>query len=421
MIEFKINDYITLKLERDETIIYVASEPFTKCKYLLLEIPENEIDSYDEINSIDEAAELLDGSLEALNDHLYEDDYNLVKVKIPPLDEFWAHSSNLQAWAENGYDTRLLHSNLAFPLLRKLTKAGDPQARRIFNEEIVKRFLNGPDSVRQFLCVDGYINSLSREQKRLLFKSEAETSVIEGIEDIIDYELGVCVLRLESGGQCFMLRDGKVVGLTLGDDKLSVFPETIRELKSLEFLRISLMGINTIPNWLGELKSIKQLKLSHIKTKELPDSIGELRSLEHLDISYNQLKYLPESMGTLSSLKTLDVSYNNLEELPESVGNLTSLKELDINSNKIKRLPKSIGNLSALEDLSASRNKLKYLPDSMRNLISIKTLGLSHNPIQIIPKFLSRLPSLENIYLFGLKIPLELKMAFKRNKIELSF
>ncbi len=396
MVEFKINDYIILKLEESETIIYVASEPFIQCKFLLLEIPEGEIDSLDEINSIDEAAEFLDGSLEALNDILYEDDYDLVKVKIPPLEEFWAHSSNLQAWAENGYDMRLLHSNLAFPLLRRLTKAGDPQARKIFKEEIVERFLNGPDSVRQFLCVDNYIYLLSREERRLIFIFEAEASVIEGIEDLIDYELGVCVLRLKSGGQWFMLRDGRVVGLTLGDDKITVFPETIRELKSLEFLNFSLKGINKIPDWLGELKSLKQLRLSGKKIEELPDSIGELRSLEHLNLSYNQLKRLPESMGNLTKLKTLDMKNNNLEELPKWIGNLTSLEELDINYNK-----------------------LQLLTYRMEKLISLRTLRLNDNPLIKIPNCLSKLPSLKEICLYNTDVPLNQKKKFNRKKTEL--
>jgi len=389
MIEFKINDYITLKLVEDETIIYVANEPFKQCKFLLLEIPEGEIDSLDEIDSIDEAAELLDGSLEMLDD---END-DLIEVRIPPLDGFWAHSSNLQAWAENGYDTRLLHSNLAFPLLKKLTKAGDLQARKIFKEEIVKRFLKGPDSVRQFLCVREYVNSLSREERRLLFKSEAEASVIEEIEDMTDDELEVCVLRLESGGQWFMLRDGKVVGLTIGDDKITVFPETIRELKSLEFLNFTVQGINKIPNWLGELKSLKQLKISYAKIEALPDSIGELRSLKHLSLSYNQLKRLPESMGNLTKLKTLDMSHNNLEELPKWIGYLTSLEELDLNSNKFQ-----------------------LLTYRMEKLVALKSLTIFGNPIERIPNCLTKLPSLKKIFLFDVKIPLEQKRAFKRNK-----
>ena len=79
------------------------------------------------IESIDEAVEKLDRSLEGASENL----------KVPPETEFWGHCSNMQVWAEYNYDTRLLHSNLAFPLLKRLYEAGDTIAQRVFQEEIV--------------------------------------------------------------------------------------------------------------------------------------------------------------------------------------------------------------------------------------------------------------------------------------------
>ena len=54
--------------------------------------------------------------------------------------EFRANCSNLQAWVENGYDTRLLHRNLAFPLLKKLTNVGDLHAKKVFKDEIANKY-----------------------------------------------------------------------------------------------------------------------------------------------------------------------------------------------------------------------------------------------------------------------------------------
>ena len=127
MQEFKVNEHITLKLENGKTNIHVAGKLFRQCKYLLLEIPINEVDSFDEIQSIDEAAEKLD--------HTMENELRPESL-IPPEVEFWGHCSNLQAWYEQKYDSRLLHSNLAFPLIRKLTDVGDPLAKQIFKEEL---------------------------------------------------------------------------------------------------------------------------------------------------------------------------------------------------------------------------------------------------------------------------------------------
>ena len=122
--KFVVNNYLELRLNGKETVIYVNGERFNQCKFLLLNIPVSEIQSFDDIESIDEAAEKLDGSL--------EEDISVKEVGIPPEVEFWGHSSNLQVWVENDYDTRLLRMNLAFPLLKRLTEVGDPIAKRVF-------------------------------------------------------------------------------------------------------------------------------------------------------------------------------------------------------------------------------------------------------------------------------------------------
>ncbi len=168
MQEFKINDYISLKLESKKTVIYVAGEPFKQCKFLLLNIPIDEIKSFDEIESIDEAAEKLDRSMESKRE----------QIKIPPETEFWGHCSNLQVWVENDYNTRLLYSNLAFPLLKKLTEAGDPAAKRVFKEEIAKRFASGYIPVITYLAKKGYLNYLNKEEISTLFKECNFTSEI---------------------------------------------------------------------------------------------------------------------------------------------------------------------------------------------------------------------------------------------------
>lgn len=60
MKEYKISQYLALKLEGNETHIYVNGKFFRQCKYLLLNIPVEVLEDYDEINSIDEAAEKLE-------------------------------------------------------------------------------------------------------------------------------------------------------------------------------------------------------------------------------------------------------------------------------------------------------------------------------------------------------------------------
>ncbi|TKJ24873.1 MAG: hypothetical protein CEE42_09540 [Promethearchaeota archaeon Loki_b31] len=170
MREFKVSELITLKLEGDKTIIYVDGMEFRQCKYLLLNIPVEKISSFDEIASVDEAAERLD--------HSEEPRKNTVK-KIPPEVEFWGHCSNLQAWVENSYDTRIIHSNLAFPLLRALLISGDPIAERVVNEEVAKKLMRGTFNTIRFLILEGYFDYLSDEEVQTIVSGETEKSRIE--------------------------------------------------------------------------------------------------------------------------------------------------------------------------------------------------------------------------------------------------
>jgi len=153
--KFIINKYLKLKLEFGHTNIYVGGRLFKQCKFLLLDIPVTSTTDYNEIESIDEAAEKLDHSMERGQPRKYH---------LSPDIEFWGHCSNLQVWYENNYDSRILHSNLAFPLLRALVKVGDPLAKKVFKEEIALRLVSGYPSVVQHLINQDYLKYLNKEE-----------------------------------------------------------------------------------------------------------------------------------------------------------------------------------------------------------------------------------------------------------------
>ncbi|MFW9989699.1 MAG: tetratricopeptide repeat protein [Candidatus Odinarchaeota archaeon] len=159
--EYQINDYLTLKLEDKATNIYINGKQFIQCKYLLLKIPVDMVRNFDDIESIDEAAERLNSDLEFQSKN---------KIKISPETEFWAHCSNLQVWTEYNYNPRLLHSNLAFPLLNALTDAGDPIAKEVFKQEIKLRFESFNPSTQQCLIEIGYLDYFNKEEREELFK-----------------------------------------------------------------------------------------------------------------------------------------------------------------------------------------------------------------------------------------------------------
>ena len=149
---FKINDHISLRLENDKTNIYVGGRLFSQCKYLLLDISKGKSTELKKIDSIDEAEAKLDKRMES--------DHSIITSKT----EFWGHCSNLQAWYESNYDTRILHRNIAFPLLRELVKEGDILARKVFKQEVAKRLESGYPSVVLYLIEEDYLNCLSYEE-----------------------------------------------------------------------------------------------------------------------------------------------------------------------------------------------------------------------------------------------------------------
>jgi len=148
-IKFKLNDFLTVRFESDNTVIYVKDEPFSICKYLLMNVPLGEINDYE---SIDQASEFYGKQL--------ENEITPKEIGLSPEEEFKGHCSNLQVWAENNYDTCLLHKNLAFPLLIKLSSVGDPVAIGKLAQEITERFKSKSTSVQIFLIQEGYLSFL---------------------------------------------------------------------------------------------------------------------------------------------------------------------------------------------------------------------------------------------------------------------
>jgi len=365
MKEFQVNDYITLKLEGEKTVIFVAGERFRQCKYLLLDIPVEKIESFAEIKSIDEAAEKLDHSLENRQKQV---------TKIPPDIEFWAHCSNLQVWYEHNYDTSLLHSNLAFPLLKKLNDEGDVLAKRVFKEEIAKRLRIGSSSVVLYLYEKDFINYLSREEfwnifgkdGEFLFEIEQQIKKFEIIDkkkvykkniDAFDYFLLKSEISFHSGPMVFTLEKGRITRIGICGNEREVWEDSHYELDVFNgtFGNIELEYLPESINRLGELK---ELVLRDIGLKSLPKSIMKLKKLKILSITSNPQFILPNYLWNLKSLEILDLSNNKLITIPKSIENLENLRELILYSNCIESFPKkSIEKLKNLKTIKLEKDK----------------------------------------------------------------
>lgn len=324
--EFVVNQFITLKLIDNKTEIYVSGEKFRQCKFLLINIPIDKITSINEIESIDEASEKLDTKLESY----------LTKSPLAPEVEFWGHCSNIQAWFENDYNTVLLHRTLAFPLLRKLTKLGDPIAKNVFKEEIAKRFESGHKSVMTFLLKEGYIDYLTDDE-------------IESISPINIKILSLSGLNLET------------------------IPGWVRKLKFLEELYLIDNLLAHLPEWMTELNQLKKLDLSINFFRDLPNWIGQLKDLKKLSLSSNPFENIPQSWQNLVQLEILELANSNLKELPIWFGNLTNLKEINLKNTLINHLPPSMKNLARLELLILEGVKFINV-DQISDLINDKSL-----------------------------------------------
>lgn len=154
-LEFQINEYLSVKMNNLFIQVYVNEKPFRQCKYLLIVDPLRH-EQQQEIGSIDEVELLYSNDLES--------EIEPEQLGITKEQEFWAHCSNLQAWAESDYDSRLLHRNLAFPLLKELVEAGDAKAKKGFKDEIGVRFVSGYPPVMRYLFRQEYVDYLTPEE-----------------------------------------------------------------------------------------------------------------------------------------------------------------------------------------------------------------------------------------------------------------
>ncbi len=148
MLHYKLNDFLRLELLEGRTKIFIKNKEFKfYCKPLILTIDKDKIDEYDEISSVDEIV-----------------NFESKKIKIPPEQEFWGHCSNLQVWIENNYNLNYIHTNLGFPLLRALHDAGDSKAKRVFKDELAKRFCSKNLVVAKYLFLNHFLDYFTKEE-----------------------------------------------------------------------------------------------------------------------------------------------------------------------------------------------------------------------------------------------------------------
>ncbi len=372
--EFKINEYMSLKLENRRTVIYVNNRPFRQCMYLLINIPIDKIEEYDEIRSIDEAATKLNRKMER--------NHNL----IPPETEFWGHCSNLQAWADNNYDTRILHRNLAFPLLKALADAGDPLAKSRFKEEIAIRYATGHPTVVRFLTQNGYLYYLTEEEFESVLGDIDFPSIDEYSRKVSNH-----LSEIDSP-----------------DSISSIKKSTTKFLGTFQFsykYLILIKAMEKIPfNYRRNFVELIYNKYKNYRGFPL------LKFLNKAQINYDELdfkivKYHNNLIGLVID-NTLNLRNKMIEHIPDIQGLDSiseSIEELDLSNNRITMI-KGLENFINLKKLNLKNNYIKEI-EGIEELKKLETLDLSGNiNINKIPEFLEDLNSLEMLKLTDCRI-----------------
>ena len=287
----------------------------------------------------------------------------------------------------------MLHSNIAFPLLKRLSEAGDLQAKKMFKEEIVRRYSEGNKTVQKFLAAGRYLSLLSSEEQQLLFKRNIKE--LHGIERIIGRRLNIGSDVLL--GDKLELIDGEITSLRLNGKK----------------------EIN-MPKQIGLIRSLKRLILFGFIDKEIPKWVGNLTNLEYLDLHGNEFEKLHEGLEGLINLKHLDLSNNKLITLPNSFNNMKSLEKIVLSENKFEEFPKELFSLDRLHSIKLYKNNIKSIPIEIKKLRNLYDLNVSNNPIKSLSDKLFFLPHLERLILPNkIKISKEIKEKIINRKIPL--
>ncbi|MFX0178241.1 MAG: leucine-rich repeat domain-containing protein, partial [Candidatus Hodarchaeota archaeon] len=379
--EYKINEFIKVKLEGGRTMIYINNRPFRQCMYLLLNIPVDRIEEYDEIKSIDEAAVKLNRKME--RNHRI----------ISPETEFWGHCSNLQAWADNEYDTRILHRTMAFPLLKALADAGDPLARSRFKEEIAMRYATGHPTVVRFLTQNGYLHYLTEDEFESILIDIDFPSIDEFTRKISSFlrerENPDSLRQIKSLTSKFLNEFRFSYKYLILLKSMEKIPEDLRQkfveivinryknnrsfpiLKFLNKTQINfenikvktvsynerLIGVitanklNLRNKMIDEIKKIKgldeisreieEIDLSNNRITEIKD-LQRFENLKKINLKNNYIKRI-ENLETLKNLELIDLSGNiDIEEIPDSLIELTSLKMIKLTGCRIKKFSDSV-------------------------------------------------------------------------------
>jgi len=339
ILSYKVNNFIELKLKEDKTVIYIAGKEFRLCKSLVIQIPRGLLSEDLEFQSIDDFINSID------NDKTY---YNIDdhKIYISPEEEFWVHCSSFEAWVKFNYDTRLMDSQLAFPILRQLAINGDSKAEIIFREEILKRFKHGSYQTQKYLMIEGYLANFTTEELINGLLDPEESIIMSKISgklnesgyfyDITcDFDDDKVRHRSEAKKLFFTIKDGKIYSLEIFCNRdISKYLNELNVFNKLTRLVIYLSDYKSLNklSFSYTLNSVKILKIISEDLNYISDDFNKFPNLTHLFITggiFDNNESL-NSLGNLVFLRFDDVYYVDLP-----MGLIKRVKNIWIDGQKV--------------------------------------------------------------------------------------
>lgn len=188
------------------------------------------------------------------------------------------------------------------------------------------------------------------------------------------------------------------VDLTQYDFKGGMFPEKMKHMSGLRWLKLDRTHLCYLPEELAELKKLEDISVSRNNLESLHGDLASLPQLKSINAHHNQLRNasVPSDIFGLEELTVIDLSHNLITTVPPELENCRSLLVLNLSNNEIDCIPPQMFiNLTDLIHLDLSGNKLETLPPQMRRLVNLTTLILNDNPM--VHAQLRQLPSMSGI------------------------
>ncbi|MCC3410372.1 MAG: leucine-rich repeat domain-containing protein [Microcoleus sp. PH2017_02_FOX_O_A] len=187
--------------------------------------------------------------------------------------------------------------------------------------------------------------------------------------------------------------------LDLGGNPFGKMPELLLEMKQLENLSLTCIGLTEIPVKLNQLSNLKELDLGDNQIAEMSEVLNQMSHLTRLDLDGNQIAQIPQAICQLSNLTHLSLWNNQIAKISEAINQLSHLTHLNLRDNQIMEIPEALCQISHLTLLELNNNQVAEIPEDICQLSNLTHLYLFNNQIAKIPEVLCQLSHLKGLYL----------------------